>query len=44
MIAVSEREADSDMQDISVIKQIARKFRRLEPELNERTRRLWRCQ
>ena len=41
MIAVSEREADSDMQDISLIKQIARKFRRLEPELNERTRRLW---
>jgi len=29
------------MQDISVIEQIRRKFRRLEPLLNERTRRVW---
>lgn len=29
------------MQDTTVIEQIERKFRRLEPELNERTRRIW---
>ncbi|MDR2673771.1 MAG: ISAzo13 family transposase, partial [Opitutaceae bacterium] len=29
------------MRDKKIIEQLERKFRRMEPELNERTRRIW---